>query len=69
MRASRSRPFLHFPVATKSNLIVSVCLPCRHIVAAAPLGLLSKIEQEHISTSNRHATILPVGSKRKPSTD
>jgi hypothetical protein len=48
MRASRSKPFLHFPVSSKCNLTVSVCLPCRRIVAAAPLTMLTKIEHEHM---------------------
>ena len=65
MRASHSKPFLHFPVAAKSNLVVSVCLPCRRIVAAAPLGVLTKIEQEHMGTSNRHAAIFARNAKPK----
>ena len=65
MRASRSNPFVHLPAAGKNDLVVSVCLPCRRIVAAAPLGLLTRIEQEHANASNRHAAF--VGSlKLKP---
>jgi len=65
MRASRSKLFLQFPVAAKSNLIVSVCLPCRRIVAAAPLGVLTKIEQEHMDTSNRHVGLFSGNRKTK----
>jgi len=66
MRASRSNPFVHFPFASKSNLVVSVCLPCRRIVAAAPLTLITRIEQEHMDTApNQHTGVAPTNSKRK----
>ena len=64
MRASRSKVFLHFAAAGK-DLVVSVCLPCRRIVAAAPLTLLTRIEQEHIGTARSHPPVVPGDSKPK----
>ena len=68
MRASRSNPFVHFPSAGKNNLVVSVCLPCRRIVAAAPPKLLTRIEQEHIGAARTHLPAIPGSSKPKHKT-